>query len=78
MQILFFILGLILGITLMSVLQINKINDIKIDRDNFYIHKNKVYNLAYELDIDQKTIKQTTAKYKQIEYAKEQLEKLLN
>ena len=78
MQILIFIKGLSLGIILMSVLQVNKINDIKIDRDYFYIHKNKVYNLTYELDIEQKTIKQTTAKYKQIEYAKEQLEKLLN
>lgn len=78
MQILTFIIGLLLGIVLMSIIQVNKINDIKIDRDNFYIHKNKIYNLIYNLDIEQKTIKQTTAKYKQIEYAKEQLEKLLN
>ena len=78
MQILFFIIGLSLGIILMSILQINRLNDIRTEISNKYINKDKIYNLTYELDTEQKTIKQTTVKYKQIEYAKEQLEKLIN
>lgn len=78
MNFLFYILGVFTGIALICILQINRLNDIRIEISNKYINKDKIYNLTYELELEQKTIKQTTAKYKQIEYAKEQLEKLLN
>lgn len=79
MQILIFIIGLSLGIFLMSILQINRLNNLRIEIDNNYIHKEKIYKRIRELELNSKctldvkihTLSDT------FEYAKEELEKLL-
>lgn len=54
MQILIFIIGLSLGIFLMSILQINRLNNLRIEIDNNYIHKNKIYKRIRELELNSK------------------------
>lgn len=80
MQILIFIIGLSLGITLMSILQINRLNDIRTEISNNYIHKDKIYKRIKELELNSKCtldVKIHTLS-DSIEYAKDQLEKLIN
>lgn len=79
MQILIFIIGLSLGITLMSILQINRLNNLRIEIDNNYIHKNKIYKRIQELELNSKCtldVKIHTLS-DSIEYAIKELEKLL-
>lgn len=79
MQILIFILGLITGISIMSILQINKITEIRTEITNNYIHKDKIYKRIRELELNSKCtldVKIHTLS-DSIEYAKEELEKLL-
>lgn len=54
MQILIFIIGLSLGITLMSILQINRLNDIRTEISNKYINKDKIYKRIQELELNSK------------------------
>lgn len=80
MQILIFIIGLSLGITLMSILQINRLNNLRIEIDNNYIHKEKIYKRIRELELNSKCtldVKIHTLS-DSIEYSIKQLEKLLN
>ena len=79
MQILIFIIGLSLGIILMSILQINRLNNLRIEIDNNYINKNKIYKRIRELELNSKCtldVKIHTLS-DSIEYAIKELEKLL-
>lgn len=80
MQILIFIIGLSLGITLMSILQINRLNNLRIEIDKNYIHKDKIYKRIQELELNSKCtldVKIHTLS-DSIEYTIKELEKLLN
>lgn len=72
------ILGILIGFTLGIITVTNRIKNYEQKLNTIEEkYKKKIINSLYELDTNQKTLKQTTAKYKQIDYAKEQLEKLL-
>lgn len=80
MQILIFIIGLSLGIILMSILQINRLNDIRTEISNRYINKDKIYKRIHELELNSKCaldVKINTLS-DTMEYTIKQLEKLLN
>lgn len=79
MQILIFILGLITGISIMSILQINRLTEIRTEIANKYINKDKIYKRIRELELNTKCtldVKIHTLS-DSIEYAIKELEKLL-
>lgn len=79
MQILIFILGLITGISIMSILQINRLTEIRTEISNKYINKDKIYKRIRELELNSKCtldVKIHTLS-DSIEYSIKELEKLL-
>ena len=63
----------------MSILQINRLNNLRIEIDNNYIHKNKIYKRIQELEFNSKCtldVKIHTLS-DSLEYAIIELEKLL-
>ena len=63
----------------MSILQINRLNNLRIEIDNNYIPKNKIYKRIQELELNSKCtldVKIHTLS-DSIEYAIKELEKLL-